>query len=403
MNKEDYMIYTQEITSIKDKHIVLCRELTSGAGRAAHKKFLLYGQEQINWALQTSIHIEFIVSTQKDIVLANGNHIPRCHTSEGIMKKATETSYLIPLIAVANYPAYHTDTEHDFVVVLDRVVDQGNIGTIIRSAHGFGINNFMITSTAADPYQRKIIDASRGTVFASNIMNIENPVQAINILKGQGFQVVVTSPHAKQLQSQASLQKKPIALIVGNEQDGADKSFLEQADVQLQIPMHSVESLNVGVAAGISLYELQFKLVLLMLKEKIVANLGRQINVTGALIQQAFDKHIKASTGLSGMQVILLMIMLCDKRMSKSHISKDVALFDHDLELFLQPLLDRAFIDQHADTYSLAVQGELFLAQIWPIVEKTQEMILKDFNKQERDMLKDFLDRLQHNCNRLIS
>ena len=87
---------------------------------------------------------------------------------------------------------------------------------------------------------------------------------------------------------------KPIALVIGNETDGVSGELLENADKIIQIPMQShVESLNVGVAAGISIYELKLKQVIGMIENKIRATLGREINVTSMFIQQVLDKKLK--------------------------------------------------------------------------------------------------------------
>src|SRR5579863_5892176 len=131
------------INSIKDPLVILARELTTGTGRQVHKKFLLFGQEQIEWALQAKLPIEAVFCTQYPDFLRNSS-INVYETSEGILKKISDTSYLIPVMAIAAYPA-HEQMSHDFVVVLDNVVDFGNIGTIIRTAQSFFINHFIFS------------------------------------------------------------------------------------------------------------------------------------------------------------------------------------------------------------------------------------------------------------------
>lgn len=353
--------------------------------------------------MQAGIVVESLLTKEGELIDAKHAHIPHYYTSEGVIKKATETNYLIPFIAVAHYPSGPALGNNDFAVVLDHVMDLGNIGTIIRTAQSFGINTFVTISPMSDPYQRKIIDASRGMIFKTALHDMQTPEDALSFLKEQGYQIIVTSPHAPNLQSQAPLQKKPIVLVVGNEQHGVSTAFMDSADMCIQIPMMpSVESLNVGVATGISLYELQFKLVLLMLREKIVVNIGRQINVTGKLIRAAFDKKISAVSGLSGMQVVLLMVMLCDKQMTRAQISRDVSLSEDELDGFLQPLLERGLIHAQANDYGIAFKGEQFLAEVWPVVEQTQEMILEGINADDRVLLYRMLERMQNNCISLL-
>ncbi|HEX3811550.1 MAG TPA: TrmH family RNA methyltransferase [Mycobacteriales bacterium] len=82
------------------------------------------------------------------------------------------------------------------------------------------------------------------------------PPEAVRALRGAGFQVVVTSPHGAHLQTMAPLRGRRLALVVGNETDGVGAATLAAADLVVQIPMAGpVESLNVGVATGISIYD----------------------------------------------------------------------------------------------------------------------------------------------------
>jgi len=225
-------------------------------------------------------------------------------------------------------------------------------------------------------------------------------------LKKQQYQIVVTSPHASMLQSQISFAKdRPIALVVGNETKGVDPDFESQADFVIQIPMAAhVESLNVGVFTGMSLYELKFKQVLSMLKEKIFTQFGREINVAGKLVQIAFDKKILRITDLSGQQVILLMIMHCDEHMSLDQIGRDVGLYADDLQKFLVPLIEKKLIigDAHKN-FIITDVGKQFLAEVWPIVEQTDQAIFKDFTAHEKEQLLKFLHRIQNSCTSIIS
>jgi len=391
------------ITSIKDPLVVLARELTSSSGRAQHKKFLLYGQEQIEWAMHAQLTIDAIFCTVCPSFLSHTS-MPVFEVSDGILKKITDTNYLVPLVGIANYPSENNSAHKEFVIVLNNLVDFGNIGTIIRTAQSFFINTF-IFSNQGDPFQRKVIDSSRGLVFQSDFKNYNNSEEAIHNLKKQGYQIVVTSPYAPSLQSQTPLIKdRPIALIVGNETNGVDPIFMKHADISIQIPMASqVESLNVGVATGISIYELKFKQVLLMLKEKIFTNFGRQINVAGKLMQLAFDKKIRPVTNLSGSQVILLMIMQCDESMTRDQIARDVAVFGDDLKQFLAPMLERKLIHSTDDTFSLTDMGKQFLAEIWPVVEQTEQKIFQGFTSQEQQQFADFLNRIQTSCMNMVN
>ena len=393
----------QTINSIKDPLVILARELTTAAGRNKHQKFLLFGEEQIQWALDAKLVIEGIFCKECP---EKFKHIsaPVYEASEGILKKMSDTSYLVPMLGIARYPIVDNAKSQDFAIVLDNVVDFGNIGTIIRTAQSFFIDTF-IFSTNGDPFQRKVIDSSRGLVFQSNFQLHGTAHETIAALKEQQYQIVVTSPHASTLQSQITLAPdRPIALVVGNETNGVSAEFEQQADCIIQIPMAAhVESLNVGVFTGISLYELKFKQALIMLKEKIFANMGREVNVTGKLIQMAFDKKASQVTSLNGMQIILLMIMHCDESMPLDHIGRDVGLFGNDLQEFIRPLIEKNLIHvTEKNSFSITDAGKQFLAEIWPVVEQTDQTIFKNFSAEEKQQFSDFLQRIQQSCTDII-
>src|SRR5437667_2724448 len=184
----------QTINSIKDPLVILARELTTAAGRNKHQKFLLFGEEQIQWALDAKLVIEGIFCKECP---EKFKHIsaPVYEASEGILKKMSDTSYLVPMLGIARYPIVDNAKSQDFAIVLDNVVDFGNIGTIIRTAQSFFIDTF-IFSTNGDPFQRKVIDSSRGLVFQSNFQLHGTAHETIAALKEQQYQIVVTSPHA---------------------------------------------------------------------------------------------------------------------------------------------------------------------------------------------------------------
>ncbi len=254
------MAKTEQITSLKDERIQEARALGSAAKRKEAGKALLLGAEPVQWALEAYLPIDHVlyhpsVESNSLLSMLNEQGIPCYSVSEGLLKKISDSSYLIPLIGVARLPATGALIGGDFVIVLDRIVDHGNLGTIIRTANAFGIHHLVSTTPDLDLYYKKIIDASRGTVFQSWLHRFPSGAAAIAALKEQGYQIVATSPYARNLQGTATLRSKPIALVVGNETEGISEEITRLADVVVKIPMSgAVESLNVGVAAGISMY-----------------------------------------------------------------------------------------------------------------------------------------------------
>ena len=405
----------QHITSTKDERVIEARELVSASGRARLHKVQLEGEESIHWALEANLTVEHIFYSsnlrQFDALEALRARGIACYAvSDGILKKISDTSYLVPIIGIARLPAESVIQEvtGDFVLVLDRIQDHGNLGTIIRTASAFGIRTLVSTTLDLDMYFKKVVSASRGKVFETTLYKYASASKAIATLKQRGYQVVATSPHAQTIQSMVPLQQKPVALVVGNETEGIADEMIEMADVVVQIPMSGpVESLNVGVATGISLYELKFRMVVTMLISYIRANFGREVNVTGQMIMQAFGHALQKVTDLNSLQVVLLMMLACDRQVTRAQASRDTATFGAELDILLQPLLDRSYItlmqQDGQDTFSITPEGERAIAQLWTVVEKSENEVLSGFSEQERQQLTSYLKRIQANCMNISS
>jgi len=235
------MMQSFQITSIKDARIVEARELTTAAGRTRFQKTQLEGEESIQWALEAHLlveHVFYSVHLRQRAFLETlqARGIACYAVSDGILKKISATSYLVPVIGIARLPSASAESgpAGDFVLVLDRVQDHGNLGTIIRTASAFGIRELISTTPSQDLYFKKVVSASRGRAFEARLRPFSSAHAAIAALKQRGYQIVATSPHAREIQAMAPLQHKPVALVVGNETEGISEELLQQADIVVQ-------------------------------------------------------------------------------------------------------------------------------------------------------------------------
>jgi RNA methyltransferase, TrmH family len=393
------------IATIKDERIVLARELKSRKGRLEHGKALLEGEEILDWAIENALHIEYVLVSDKSSsetiqkYLSQGLEV--CAVSEGILKKTADTNYVIPVVAVGRIPSGAHD-HADFIVVLDSVKDSGNIGTIVRTCQAFGIRGIVSTTPDFDLFQRKTIEASRGCVFATHVERFDSPRATVAWLKGHGYQIVATSPKGDELQSLVEIGRQPVALVVGNETTGISREFEENADSLIQIPMyHVMESLNVGVATGISVYELRLKQVLAMIEERIKSTLGRELNVAGTLVWRALDAELAKVTGLSSQQVVFMMVLKCDRKMDVKDMCKQFGVLESEVEEFLTPMVKSGLITLATDV-RMTTAGEEMLAKLWPVVERTERKILSGFSAEQSSALMGQLRLIQDNCVKIM-
>lgn len=141
------------------------------------------------------------------------------------------------------------------IVYLDCIQDPGNLGTIIRSCVAFNIDTLILSKDTVDLYNSKVIRASQGLIFHLNIV-IADINEFILKLKTDGYKIYGTKvTHGKSLKTIEKVSK--FVIIMGNEGNGISEVSSEVCDEYLYIDMNDkCESLNVGVATSIILYEL---------------------------------------------------------------------------------------------------------------------------------------------------
>ncbi|MDO4745421.1 MAG: RNA methyltransferase [Bacillota bacterium] len=145
------------------------------------------------------------------------------------------------------------------VVILDRLQDPGNIGTIIRTAEAAGYKGIITISGTADVYSPKVVRAAAGSLFRMNVIGAVNAEDAAQMVSKMGKKLTVTCLENAENCFEADLTED-IALVIGNEGRGVSERLMELSDIRVSIPMAgSIESLNAAVAAGILMYQSQKK------------------------------------------------------------------------------------------------------------------------------------------------
>lgn len=146
--------------------------------------------------------------------------------------------------------------EHALVVALDGVTDPRNLGAVLRSAGAFGAHGVVVPERRAAGVTASAWKVSAGAAARVPVARVTNLVRALNELRDAGCFVVGLDAGGTMEVGQLELATGPVVLVVGSEGKGLGRLVRETCDVVASIPIRSaVESLNAGVAAGISLYE----------------------------------------------------------------------------------------------------------------------------------------------------
>jgi TrmH family RNA methyltransferase len=140
------------------------------------------------------------------------------------------------------------------VLAIAGVQDPGNLGTILRSAEAFGAGGVLLGEGTVSPFNPKVVRASAGSVFRLPVARTKLS-DAIGLMKQHGLRMVATASHKGAPLDRAKLSG-PLAIFIGSEGAGLSRDLIKEMDEVVAIPQASqVESLNVGVAASIVLYE----------------------------------------------------------------------------------------------------------------------------------------------------
>jgi TrmH family RNA methyltransferase len=144
--------------------------------------------------------------------------------------------------------------DNPFFLVAEAIEKPGNLGTILRSADGSGTHGVIVCDRCTDIHNPNVVRASVGTLFTLPVLEATTE-ETLGWLKQHNIAVVAATPSATEEFTEADLSG-PVAIVVGTEQLGLSKAWMEAATIRVKIPMlGSADSLNVGTATTLLLYE----------------------------------------------------------------------------------------------------------------------------------------------------
>jgi len=219
--------------------------------RNEHGEFLCDGNKMLAEAIKSKISIVSVFTTSKpDTSLPEETEVYLI--DESIMDslstlKDSQDILFICKIPVFKKPDYKKGTH----ILLDKVQDPGNVGTIIRSAYAFGIDSVLLTEDCADPYSPKAVRASMGAVFRQKTVYI-NPDE----LSRNNYRIIGTANNKNKYKTLQNTVLKDSIIILGNEGQGISDKLSALCEEMITIPLSSdCESLNVAAAATIIMWE----------------------------------------------------------------------------------------------------------------------------------------------------
>lgn len=164
---------------------------------------------------------------------------------EGILGIGQPRAFLLDDLVLSKMP---------LVLVVEGIEKPGNLGAILRTADGAGIDGVIVCDEKTDLYNPNVIRASLGTVFSVKAV-VSSTQETFDFLKAKNIRIYASSPHAKTIYTKVDMNI-PLAVVVGAEQAGLTDFWQRHADRMVKIPMKgAADSLNVSISAAILIYE----------------------------------------------------------------------------------------------------------------------------------------------------
>ena len=239
------------ITSLDNDKIKGYIKLKDKKYRKKTKKFIVEGMHLVLEAYKKGIIEELIL--EKDVVLPI--NLPTIYVTNEIINKISDMESTSNVMALCNM--MDNEIVGEKILMLDDLQDPGNLGTIIRSAVAFNVDTIVLSPNTVDIYNPKVIRATQGMMFHTNIV-IKDLSEVIKTFKEKEIPIYGTRvDYGEDVRTLKEKDRKKYCLIMGNEGNGVRREILDMCDSYLYIEMNEVvESLNVGVATSIILYEL---------------------------------------------------------------------------------------------------------------------------------------------------
>jgi len=270
------------ITSTKNPRLVQARKLTQRKHRQRQNRFLVEGLQLLGMAvemMETSTGRRKIVPGElffckelftgptaprllAQLTRAGAEPVPVSAAVLDSLSERDASQGLAATFALADMRWSLDELEPiipprpGLVVVLDKLQDPGNLGTLIRTADAVGVQAMILLEPCVDPFDPKTVRGTMGSIFTVPLVQTGEIAPLLARLPAWGFQLVGADARRGQPAWHSDALSGPVTLILGNEARGLSPELHRRLSGYVSLPLHGhAESLNVAVAGGILMYE----------------------------------------------------------------------------------------------------------------------------------------------------
>lgn len=255
------------ITSLTNTRIKNVVQLRNRKQRMETGLTIVEGQREIARALKAGVTFkEFYIcqdllnaSKSNNISVSSSGKVPVYETTKGVFSKIAYGDRTEGILAICEPRSLELNDlpskTNSLFVLVESVEKPGNLGAILRTCDGAGVDGVIICDEKTDIYNPNVIRASLGAIFSVKVVVCSNQ-EALQYLQAKKITICATLPQAKNIYTDEML-KCALAVVVGSEQDGLTKFWIKNADLKVKIPMKGfADSLNVSASTAVLLYEI---------------------------------------------------------------------------------------------------------------------------------------------------
>ena len=249
------------ITSASNKRIKDIQKLKENKNIKKYGRYLIEGKHLVEEALNAKVVEEIIVSERfEEYNIVDSFEGELIKVTDSVLKSMSDTITSQGIIAVCRTVKKELDiNNYSKVLILDKIQDPGNLGTIIRTADAFNFDCIILGKGTTSLYGQKVIRSTQGSNFHIDCFDNIDLVELID--KMSNFNIFATSLKADKYIEQLDNITGKVAVVFGNEGAGVSEEILSKVNNLLKISMPGrAESLNVSIAAGIVMHYISTKL-----------------------------------------------------------------------------------------------------------------------------------------------
>jgi tRNA G18 (ribose-2'-O)-methylase SpoU len=267
------MLHIKKISSFDAPELQPYATMRRPAAHELQGIFVAEGEKVVRRLLESHFEVISVVFTEKhladfrDLMETRPEQITVYLAEKKWLEALTGFAMFHGVLAVGKIPkrvlledVLRDSPKPRLIAAVDGLTNSENLGALVRNCAAFGVHALLVGETSSSPFLRRAVRNSMGAIFQLSVVELgkgdtKTLAEALQVLRKHDIRCIAAHPHEEKLLTETDFAKDS-CIVFGSEGLGISKEVLESCDEAVAIPMpEKIDSLNVGAAAAIFLYE----------------------------------------------------------------------------------------------------------------------------------------------------